>query len=70
MSTRRSGKMVDPCPSLDTIGPEILKQFPHLFNPLNIGKICIRNRVFISAHTTVLAENGGGGREIDCLSGS
>ncbi len=64
MSTRRSGKVVGPCPSLDSIGPEILKQFPHLFNPLNIGNICIRNRVFISAHTTVLAENGGAGEKL------
>jgi len=64
MSTRQSGKMVDPCPSIDTIHPDVLKQFPHLFEPLSIGNLCIRNRVFISAHTTVLAENGGPGEKL------
>ncbi len=64
MSTRRSGKMVDPCPSLDTIHPDVLKQFPHLFEPLSIGNLYIRNRVFISAHTTMLAENGGPGEKL------
>lgn len=64
MSPQRRGKPVDICPSIDTIQPEVLKQFPNLFSPLSIGNVCIRNRVFISAHTTVLAENGGAGEKL------
>ncbi len=64
MYTQQSAKMADLCPSQDNVHPEVLKQFPHLFNPLNIGSICIRNRVFISAHTTVLANNGGPGEKL------
>jgi 2,4-dienoyl-CoA reductase-like NADH-dependent reductase (Old Yellow Enzyme family) len=61
MSTQRSGTMVDPCPSLDTVNPDVLQQFPNLFKPLSIGSLHIRNRVFVSAHTTMLAENAGPG---------
>ena len=50
------------CPSLNTVHPDVLKQFPNLFTPLQIGPVTIRNRVFVSSHTTVLVENGGPGR--------
>jgi len=52
------------CPSRDTVSPDVLKQFPHLFTPLRIGPVTIRNRVFVSSHTTVLAENGGPGEKL------
>ena len=64
MSMQRIGEMVYPCPRTDTIDPAVLKQFPHLFTALDIGKIRVRNRIFISAHTTVLAENGGPGEKL------
>jgi len=54
----------DLCPGIDNISPEVLRQFPHLFNSLKIGNLTIRNRVFISAHTTMLAENGGPGENL------
>ncbi len=56
--------MVDPCPSRDTICPEVLQQFPHLFEPLSIGPVQIRNRVFVSSHTTMLAENAAPGEAL------
>ena len=51
----------DLCPGVDNTASGILKQFPNLFAPLKIGSVTVRNRVFVSAHTTMLAENGGAG---------
>jgi len=64
MADRQSGKMVGLCPSSDTIDPEVLEQFGHLFEPLSIGKVRIRNRVFIPGHTSVLVEDGGPGEKL------
>jgi mycofactocin system FadH/OYE family oxidoreductase 2 len=33
-------------------------QFPHLFSPLQIGRVTVPNRISFSAHLTNLAENG------------
>ena len=44
------------CPTFDDLSPEIKKKYPHLFNPLTILDLTIRNRVFISSHATMLAE--------------
>src|SRR5690606_26090983 len=52
------------CPSADTAPPEVLKRYPYLFRPLYLKGLCIRNRVFISAHTTMLAEDGGIGDKL------
>ena len=32
--------------------------FPHLFSPLRLGSITLRNRIFSSGHDTVMAEDG------------
>jgi 2,4-dienoyl-CoA reductase-like NADH-dependent reductase (Old Yellow Enzyme family) len=32
--------------------------FPHLFSPLRLGTITLRNRIFSSGHDTVMAEDG------------
>lgn len=64
ISTQPPAKSLDLCPSVDTIRPDILRQFPHLFEPLFIGNLQIRNRVFVSAHTTVLAEDGAPGKKL------
>ena len=64
MSTERNRESPGLCPTRDTVCPEVLEQFPHLFSPLRIGPVSIRNRVFVSAHTTVLAENGGVGEKL------
>ena len=34
------------------------KLFPNLFSPITIGKVEIRNRIFSTAHQTILARNG------------
>jgi len=59
LSSESSRCMDDLCPSRESVHPDVVKQFPHLFAPLQIGPVNIRNRVFVSSHTTVLAENGG-----------
>jgi len=33
-------------------------QFPHLFSPLQIGGVTLKNRIFSSGHDTVMAEDG------------
>ena len=32
--------------------------FPHLFSPLTVGPVTLRNRIFSSGHDTVMSENG------------
>jgi 2,4-dienoyl-CoA reductase-like NADH-dependent reductase (Old Yellow Enzyme family)/thioredoxin reductase len=33
-------------------------QFPHLFSPLDVGSVTLKNRIVSSGHDTVMAENG------------
>ena len=33
-------------------------QFPHLFSPLTIGGVTIKNRIFSTGHDTMLPEHG------------
>ena len=33
------------------------QHFPHLFTPLNLGPLRVRNRIFIPGHATALSEN-------------
>ena len=44
------------CPTFEDLSPELQKIYPTLFNPLTILDLTIRNRVFISSHATMLAE--------------
>jgi len=39
-----------------TTGPG--PSFPHLFSPLTVGPVTLRNRIFSSGHDTVMSENG------------
>ncbi|MFD1606980.1 FAD-dependent oxidoreductase [Oceanobacillus luteolus] len=34
------------------------KQFKHILSPIQVGPISLKNRIFVSAHQPVLAENG------------
>jgi len=45
------------CPTFDDLSPELQKRYPNLFNPLTILDLTIRNRVFISSHASMLAED-------------
>jgi 2,4-dienoyl-CoA reductase-like NADH-dependent reductase (Old Yellow Enzyme family)/ribulose 1,5-bisphosphate synthetase/thiazole synthase len=41
-----------------TTGPAAGRAFPHLFSPLRIGSVSVRNRIVSSGHDTVMAEHG------------
>ena len=44
--------------------------FPHLFSPVHVGSVTIKNRIVSSGHDTVMAEAGaigGEGRGIGCF---
>ncbi|HVQ89340.1 MAG TPA: FAD-dependent oxidoreductase [Actinomycetes bacterium] len=38
--------------------PETSTAFPHLFSPLQVGAVTLKNRIISSGHDTVMAENG------------
>src|SRR5688572_17400713 len=64
ISTVPTSEAGEVSPAADAVPPEVRAQFPRLFAPLATGPVFIKNRVFISAHTTVLAEDGGIGSKL------
>ena len=43
---------------MPSAGPTVDPRFPHLFTPLTIGPVTIRNRIVSSGHDTVMAVDG------------
>ncbi len=39
-------------------GASLVTAFPHLFSPIQIGSVTVKNRILSSGHDTVMAEDG------------